>query len=211
MRILFLPGVSGDGRAFWQPVADLLPMRWEKVFVDWPGLGKVPPSPDVGGYDDLVARVVARLDEPCVLAAQSMGGVIAMRAVLRQPETVSALVLTATSGGIDLAPFGVEDWRPDYRATYPHAPAWVYDPGPDLSAALAGLDIPTLLIWATADPVSPLTVGRRLAGLLPRASLVEIECDDHWAARIHADIAAMAILRHVEGGETSAGPPLRSR
>ena len=210
MRILFLPGVSGDGRAFWQPVADLLPADWQKIFVDWPGLGAIPPSPDIGSFDDLVVRIVAQLDEPCVLAAQSMGGVIAMRAALQRPASVSALVLTATSGGIDLAPFGVEDWRPDYRATHPQAPSWVYDHSPDLSAALAGLDIPALLIWGSADPISPLAVGRHLAGLLRRASLVEIDCDDHWVARIHADTVAAAIIRQVTPGETSAGGPHRS-
>jgi pimeloyl-ACP methyl ester carboxylesterase len=86
MRILFLPGTSGDGRAFWQPVADLLPTTWDKVFFDWPGLGRIPPAPDVNGYDDLVARVVAQLDGPCMLAAQSMGGVVALRAALRRPS-----------------------------------------------------------------------------------------------------------------------------
>jgi pimeloyl-ACP methyl ester carboxylesterase len=139
-----------------------------------------------------------------------MGGVVAMRAAQQRPESVSALVLTATSGGIDLAPFGVEDWRPDYRATHPKAPAWVYERGPDLSTALATLDIPTLLIWGTADPISPLAVGRHLAGLLPRASLVEIESDDHWVARIHADTVATAITRHVGGSKTSPGASLRS-
>jgi pimeloyl-ACP methyl ester carboxylesterase len=209
MRILLLPGVGADGRAFWQPVADLLPANWEKVFVDWPGLGTIPPSPDVGGFDDLVARIVALIDKPCVLAAQSMGGVIAMRAALQRREAVSALVLTATSGGIDLAPFGVEDWRPGYRATYPQAPAWVYEHGPDLSSALAGLDIPTLLVWGTADPISPLAVGRHLARLLPRATLVEIECDDHRVARIHADTVAAAIVRHVEHAGASTGTTRR--
>ncbi len=199
-RILLLPGVGADGRAFWQPVADRLPADWQKIFFDWPGLGTIPPSPDVGSFDALVGRIVARLDEPCVLAAQSMGGVIALRAALQRPASVSALVLTATSGGIDLTPFGVEDWRPSYRTTHPQAPAWVYERGPDLSAALATLDIPTLLVWGTADPISPLAVGRHLARLLPRATLVEIDCDDHWVARIHADTVAAAILRHVESG-----------
>jgi pimeloyl-ACP methyl ester carboxylesterase len=118
-------------------------------------------------------------------------------------------VLSATSGGIDLAPFGVADWQADYRAAWPRAPAWVYDRGPDLSAALAGLDIPTLLVWGTADPISPPAVGRRLAGLLPRAQLLEIACDDHWVARLHADTVAAAIVRHVAPDGTSAGAPQR--
>ena len=195
MRLLFLPGVSGQG-SFWEPVAARLPSSWTLTLVDWPGLGSVPPVPDVRSFDDLVRRLVEQLDEPAVLVAQSMGGVIAMRAALQRPDRVPSLVLTATSGGIDLAPFGVADWRPDYRVAHPHAPDWVYARGPDLSPALATLDIPTLLIWATADAISPLTVGRHLAGLLPRASLIEIESDDHWVARVHAQAVADAIERH---------------
>jgi pimeloyl-ACP methyl ester carboxylesterase len=45
-RIIFLPGVSGDGR-FWKPVAKRLPGDYEKVLVDWPGLGDVPTRPAV--------------------------------------------------------------------------------------------------------------------------------------------------------------------
>lgn len=196
MRLLFLPGVSGHGN-FWEPVAAHLPSSWDLTMIDWPGLGSVPPAPDVHAFDDLVTRLVTQLDEPAVLVAQSMGGVIALRAALQRPDRVLALVLTATSGGIDLTPFGVADWRPDYRAAYPQAPAWVYAQGPDLSPALATLDIPTLLIWATSDAISPLAVGRHLAGLLPHASLIEIDSDDHWVARVHAQAVAAAIEQHV--------------
>lgn len=208
-RLLFLPGVSGDGRAFWQPVADLLPVDWQRIFVDWPGLGKIAPAADVAGYDDLVARVIDLLDTPSVLLAQSMGGVMALRAALRQPAAVAALVLTATSGGIDLEPFGVADWRADYRAAWPLAPSWVYQRGEDLAPLLPGLDIPTLLVWATADAISPLPVGRHLARLLPRATLLEIESDDHWVAHLHASTVADAIRRHVDDHRASAAsrPP----
>jgi len=196
MRLLFLPGVSGQG-SFWEPVAAQLPSSWTLTLVDWPGLGTVPPLPDVRSFDDLVRSLVDRLDESAVLVAQSMGGVVAMRAALQRPDRVPALVLTATSGGINLTPFGVADWRPDYRAAHPQAPDWVYARGPDLSPALATLDIPTLLIWATADAISPLAVGRHLAGLLPRASLIEIESDDHWVARVETQTVAAAIEQHV--------------
>jgi pimeloyl-ACP methyl ester carboxylesterase len=196
MRLLFLPGVSGLG-SFWDPVAARLPPAWERTLIDWPGLGTVPPAQDVRSFDDLVARIVGHLDEPAVLVAQSMGGVVAMRAALQRPDRVPALVLAATSGGIDLASFGVADWRSDYRATYPQAPPWVYERGLDLSPALARLDIPTLLVWATDDAISPLAVGRHLARLLPRARLLEIASDDHWVARVHAAMVADAIMGHV--------------
>lgn len=42
------------------------------------------------------------------------------------------------------------------------------------AAALAGLALPTLVIWASEDKVMGRDTGRRLAGLLPHAELVEV-------------------------------------
>lgn len=103
MRVIFLPGAAGDG-GFWRPLIGLL---------DWPGLGAVPPSPDVNGFDDLVRLTLHALDEPADLVAQSMGGVVALRVALERPDLVRRLVLVATSGGIDVTGLGAADWRPD--------------------------------------------------------------------------------------------------
>jgi len=178
MKILFMPGAGGDP-GFWQPVADRLPGGWQKTLLGWPGLGNQPPASDINGWDDLYRMVEQRIDGKVALVAQSMGGVLAMRAALAHPQSVSHLVLTATSAGIDLTPFQVQDWRDEYRRSYPRAPAWVYERAPDREADLRSLAIPTLLIWATRDPISPPAVGRHLAGLLPNAKLVMFEGYGH--------------------------------
>ena len=36
------------------------------------------------------------------------------------PRLVRRLVLTATSGGVDMGALGATDWRADYRIQYPH-------------------------------------------------------------------------------------------
>ncbi len=61
---------------------------------------------------------------------------------------------------------------------------------------------PTLLLWSEADPISPVGVGRRLAGLLPRAELVVLSAAGHMFARDHADIVAPHVERHLsaDGG-----------
>lgn len=194
--IIFLPGVSGEGR-FWHPVADALPAGWEKRYLDWPGLGDVPAAPAVDGFDDLLELVVGELDRPAVVVAHSMGGVIALRAALRVPASIKGLVLCATSGGIDASLFDA-DWRPRFRAAHPDAPAWVYEPVPDMSERLRRLSAPTLLIWPTRDPTSPLAAGRQLARTLPNAKLVTIDSDDHWVARSRAEEVARAIEIHVQ-------------
>jgi pimeloyl-ACP methyl ester carboxylesterase len=200
-RVLFLPGASGDGH-FWHPVAERLPGGWEKTFFDWPGLGRVPSRPDVKSLDDLARLVLGRAATGQVdLVAQSMGGVVAMTAALACPERVRRIVLTATSAGIDIAPFSPEDWRPEYAQEFPDAASWILTERPDLSARLPSVTAPTLLVWSDADPISPLGVGRRLAGLLPRAELVVLPVAGHMFARHHANLVAPHIERHLSAGE----------
>jgi pimeloyl-ACP methyl ester carboxylesterase len=142
MKILFMPGVGGDP-AFWRPVADRLPAACQKTLLAWPGLGNQPPARDVNSWDDLYRIVEQQIVGKVALVAQSMGGVLAVRAALAHPQSVSHLVLTATSGGIDLTPFVVQDWREEYRRANPRAPAWVYDRPPGHEADLRSLAIPT--------------------------------------------------------------------
>jgi pimeloyl-ACP methyl ester carboxylesterase len=169
--LTFLPGASGNVR-FWQPLSTALQHPGARRFVAWPGFGGEPPDPGVRGIDDLVARVVRDITEPVALLAQSMGGVIAVRAALEKPGLVRHLVLSVTSGGIDVASLGAEDWRPAYRRNNPALPRWFDDERADLSERLGTITIPVLLLWGDADPISPVAVGRRLAALFPRAELV---------------------------------------
>jgi len=196
-RVLFLPGASGDGR-FWHPVAERLPAAWEKTFFDWPGLGRIPPRADVTSLADLAGLVLGRAGaEPVDLVAQSMGGVVAMLVALARPELVRRVVLTATSAGIDMTPFGPEDWRPEYSQEYPDVAPWILTERPDLSARLPTMAAPTLLVWSDGDGISPLGVGRRLARILPRAELVVVPGVDHMFARDHADLVAPHVRRHL--------------
>jgi poly(3-hydroxyoctanoate) depolymerase len=93
----------------------------------------VPSEPDVNGVDDLVDRVVGSIVGPVDLLAQSMGGVIAIRAALERPALVRHLVLAVTSGGLDVSVLGAQDWRPEYLAEHPHVPRWFADEHEDLT------------------------------------------------------------------------------
>ena len=197
-RVLFLPGASGDGR-FWHPVAERLPVAWEKTFFDWPGLGHVPSRSDIRGLEDLAGLVLERMEPgPVDLVAQSMGGVVAMLVTLARPERVRRLVLAATSAGIDITPFSPEDWRPEYALEFPGAAPWIRTERRDLSARLPSVTAPTLLLWSDADPISPLGVGWRLAEVLPHAELVVVPVAGHMFARDRADLVAPHVLRHLD-------------
>ena len=195
-RILFLPGAGGSPD-FWKPVGALLPTEWSKEYFGWPGLGNQPHDPAIGGMDDLVRLVAARIDEPVDLVAQSMGGVIAARLALERPERVARLVLVATSGGIDVARLGAAEWRDDYRTALPDVPTWFVDDRTDLTGSLAGIRAPTLLLWSDADPISPPAVAHDLAARIPGARLIMVAGGSHAFASERPDEVASILRSHL--------------
>jgi pimeloyl-ACP methyl ester carboxylesterase len=195
-KILFLPG-SGASPDFWKPVGTLLPSSWSKEYFGWPGLGNQPPDPNVRGWDDLVRMVEARMDGPVDLVAQSMGGVIAATLAIKQPQLVRRLVLTVTSGGVDMTKFGAIDWRPEYRQLFPNAAAWVTEWSVSMFLPVEKIAAPTLLLWGDADAISPAAVGRHLAERIPNARLHVVPGGDHDVAQTRAAELAPLIARHL--------------
>jgi pimeloyl-ACP methyl ester carboxylesterase len=197
--VTFVPGAAGLA-SFWAPVVERLPATWHTQLVDLPGLGPVPPHPDVSSYEDLVDYVARAIGVPTVLVGQSMGGFIALRLALRYPHLVTHLVLVVAAGGVDMTGHGASDWRHDYGTTYPRAQAWARGPVPDLTEELGAIRIPVLLVWATRDAISPLSVAHTFASRIPGASLVTFDSDDHWVARQCADEMAAAVREFVDAG-----------
>ena len=202
-RLFFLPGASGN-RQFWRPLAERLRHPGERRFFGWPGFGGLDPDPSVTGLRDLSLRVEKELTRPTALFAQSMGGVIAMLAVLHNPELVTHLVLATTSGGLDLAALGATDWRPLFRAENPELPHWFESERWDLTARLPQIRVPALLLWGDADPISPVAVGQRLLELLPDAELVVLPGGTHDLVFERADELAPQIERHLSKPQRSS-------
>lgn len=195
-KLLFLPGAAGN-LELWRPVSEGLSHPGEREFFAWPGFGGFPREPDVKGIDDLVRRVVASITGPVDLLAQSMGGVIAIRAALQKPALVRHMVLSVTSGGVDVSALGGADWRTGYRESNPTYPDWFMNEREDLSGRLKELPFPVLLLWGDADPISPVAVGRRLAELLPRAELLVIEGGTHDLVSERATEILPQIQKHL--------------
>ena len=196
--LIFLPGASGN-REFWKPVSAGLRHPGARRFMTWPGFGGVPPEPGVNGIDDLVARVTREISGPVALLAQSMGGVVAVRAALEKPHLVRRLVLSVTSGGIDVASLGAADWRPSFVKNNPGLPSWFVDERHDLTARIREITIPVLLLWGDADPISPVAVGRRLAELFPNSRLVVFAGGTHDLVLERADEVVHHVERHLAG------------
>jgi pimeloyl-ACP methyl ester carboxylesterase len=178
-------------------VGSRLPPAWERVHLGWPGLGDQAADPSVRGYGDLVERVLGVLERPSDLVAQSMGGVVAVSVAARAPGLVRRLVLSATSGGIDMGRLGAVDWREEYGRVFPRAAAWVGDPHPDQTELLRRIESPTLLLWGDADPLSPVAVGERLAELIPGGVLRVISGATHDLALEQPGPVARLIEAHL--------------
>ena len=106
-------------------------------------------------------------------------------------------MLTATSGGIDVAELGGSDWREEYGAEYPNAALWIREDHVDYTDAIATIRAPTLLIWGDVDPISPVAAGRRLAQLLPNSELHVLPGGTHSLAHDRPDEVARLIEAHL--------------
>jgi pimeloyl-ACP methyl ester carboxylesterase len=197
--LVFLPGAGGRS-SFWEPVAARLYDLGPTDRLAWPGFGDCPPDPSIRSTDDLFAWMRSRLPPgQSHIIAQSMGGVLAARLALEHPDRVDRLVLVATSGGVDVARAAGVDWRPGYIASLPDVPRWFVEDRTDLTAQLARIRAPTLLLWSDADPVSPIAVARLLEAQIPHARLEFVRGGSHTFANERPDEVAALIRAHLGG------------
>ena len=156
------------------------------MVVAYPSFGDYPDDVDVQNFEDLQDYVLNQIQQSSVVGAQSMGGIFAVQAALQKPEQVQALVLVATSGGIDLSFFQVADWREDYQQSFT-VPDWFVQHQSDLTDSLERIQCPVLLIWGDVDPISPVAVGQSLHRQIPHAELHIVSQGQHDLAYVHAE------------------------
>lgn len=196
-KIVFLPGASGNIE-FWNPLIDFLPRHYEKEVIGYPGFGNVPDNTNIKNFSDLQNDVTSKIDSKSILIAQSMGGIFAVNKAFTDPGLIKGLVLIATSGGIDLTPFNVQDWRTEYQEQYPRYPKWFMTTNVNYEEYLETINIPTLLIWGDDDPISPINVGKYLNTKLKDSKLKIIKDGKHDLAEKHAKEVSLYINQFLE-------------
>lgn len=196
-NLIFLPGASGS-TTFWHPLIEKLPQQYRTKIIGYPGFGDTPESLEVKSFEDLTNYVVNQIHDESVIIAQSMGGIFAVAAALKKPHLVKGLVLIATSGGINLKRFNVQDWREAYRQAFLKYPDWFITTNVNYEEFLSDINIETLLIWGDQDPVSPVEVGTYLNQIFKNSRLHIVKGGDHQLAEKHADEVATQIKDYLK-------------
>jgi 2-succinyl-6-hydroxy-2,4-cyclohexadiene-1-carboxylate synthase len=88
--VLFIPGFMQRGDA-WRPVAELLPERYPSTLLDH----------REHSLEGRLGEIAATADQGTVLVGYSLGGRLALRAVLRDPARYRGLVTVSATAGID--------------------------------------------------------------------------------------------------------------
>lgn len=196
-NLIFLPGASGS-TTFWHPLIEKLPPHYQTKIIGYPSFGNMPESIEVKNFKDLTSYVLDQINEESVIVAQSMGGIFAVAAALQKPQLVKGLVLIATSGGINLERFNVQDWREAYRQTFLKYPDWFITTNANYEEFLSDINVETLLIWGDQDSVSPVEVGTYLNQLFKNSRLHVVKGGDHQLAEKYADEVAVQIKDYLK-------------
>ena len=210
--VLALNGWSSSWEA-WQPTFEVLSTDTHCISYDTRGTGNSPFPAEGLTLDLLIDDVFRVLDahgvEKAVLAGESLGGFVALHAVLRDPSRFRGLVTVGAPPAVGPATTGplVTGARSDYPATieffvalclnepdHEHLHPWgrslflsapgevaarLFEVCHGITPELAAITVPTVVVHGDADLVVPITVGRQLAATIPGARLVELPGAGH--------------------------------
>ena len=163
-----------------------------------------------------------------VLIGHSMGGAIAQQLALRQHQALAGLILIGTSARLRVAPLLLDSIQTEFEtaATFIGKNAWgsnapeqmvarsqqqlrSIDPTViygdyvacnqfDLRNQVNQIALPTLVIAATEDQMTPLKFGRSLAESIPGAELSVIEGAGHYIAQERPMEVATAVATFLQ-------------
>ena len=196
-------------------IADHFKQRFQVLNLDLPGFGESDEPKTVWSLDEYAACIhecvnELKLSSPNIIA-HSFGARIALLYAHRYPA--KKLVLTGAAGikkaktmkyyarvytykllkRLSLAP---DMGSPDYKsATDIMKGVLVQSVERDLRPLLAQITNEALLVWGEKDEATPLWMGEVMEKLMPHATLIVLDADDHFAY-FHQPQRFIAILEY---------------
>ncbi|GCB49550.1 alpha/beta fold hydrolase [Streptomyces sp. NL15-2K] len=178
--LLLAHGATGSIEDNFAPVLPALAAAHTVVAPDYPGSGRTPVAAAPLDLDELTDAVVDSAVRRGVgrfaVLGFSLGTLVAVRAAVRHPERVTALVLTAGFARPDDHVLGL---LPGWRAEVPPPlhPHIDLIPSLDTTGDLAEVSAPTLVVATTADSMVLPAGSRALAAGIRGARYTEIDSD----------------------------------
>lgn len=194
--VVLISGYVASGRYLAPTAAELAACR-AVVVPDLPGVGRSPHGAaplDVAGLADLVADLIAGLDGPADVVANSFGCQVAVELALRRPGAVHGLVLTSPVvarrmrsllplAGRHVQALRRESWSYLGIVLLDLLRGWPRKAVANLRALLgypvlgrAGrLDVPAVVVRGRRDPLVPDRFARRLAAAVPCGRYVVLD------------------------------------
>jgi pimeloyl-ACP methyl ester carboxylesterase len=189
--VVLVHGGASDSRE-WRPIMAKYADRYSFYAPDLPGFGASDRDPkgyyisDFSGFlQDFIALL--KLDRPAAVG-HSLGARICLDTVNLPGSSISQLILIDASGLGKMSPFGLVlfyffKWTRTLLLHPQPFPVFLAKEGVDWNdvgdEALKSINIPTLLIWKSADPYLSVKQGRRAEKLIPGAKLAVIKGYGH--------------------------------
>ncbi len=205
--IVFIHGM-GTSAATWTACMDLLADRFTVVAVDLLGHGDSPVLDDPAEYtrdrtladlDDVLADLLADLDEPAVLVGHSLGGYLALAHAATRPGVTRGVVVLNTGPGYR-DPVKREEWnersrRNAHRFGVPEQVTTMnLQEDSVVMDHLAEMSTPTLVLAGGEDRPEYTGSGQYLERKMPNAHLVVIDGGGH---SMHEDTHATAVAAQI--------------
>ncbi len=220
-RVLLIHGIGMGHWVYESFITALLngDTPFDVTAVDLPGFGDAPKPQHALSMEhtaDLVALSLTAHEapSPLIVVGHSMGSQVAAELAARHPQLVDALVLVATTVNPAersvhqqakrmLQDLGTESIGVLARGALAYAqagPRWFIEKlkptlEHQIERTLPRIEQPTLVIRGSLDRVSPAVWARQITGLVPEASLLELEGHGHEAIIAHGEPAVQGIER----------------
>jgi pimeloyl-ACP methyl ester carboxylesterase len=218
--VVLLHGLMGHMHQ-WDPILDHVAARERAIALHLPIFE---PTPSEASIPALVSHLVRFLDaleiERAVVGGHGLGGHVALETALTHPARVDRLLLSACAGGMRA---GRSEAMLDSTLVTPElvpaiharivAPRQVLRVlrfagaarAHTLADRLAGVALPTLLIWGRDDRVTPVPIGERLCSLIAGSELVVLNTCGHVAMVDQPHLFAAITRRWLERRRISRG------